>query len=60
MFLKNKIKKSDMSPTETFPFLTNGEVTRKFKQGCFLPKNANLNKVHTKTPKNGLYDVINQ
>jgi len=49
-----------MSPTETFPFLTNGEVTRKFKQGCFLPKNANLNKVHTKTPKNGLYDVINQ
>jgi hypothetical protein len=49
-----------MSPTKTFQFLTIGEVIRKLSRVFFDPKNTNLNKVHTKTPKNGLYDVINQ
>jgi len=38
MFLKKNIKKSDMSPTETFPFLTIGEVTRKLSRVVFDPK----------------------
>jgi hypothetical protein len=35
---EKKIKKSDMSPTETFQFLTIGEVTRKLSKVIFDQK----------------------
>jgi hypothetical protein len=46
-----------MSPTKTFQFLTIGGVTRKSSKVFFDLKNANLNKFHTKTSKNGPHDV---